>query len=155
LYLAGLQFIRENPRQWLELEGRKLVSFWWFRPNIGRSRADLGEYGLVYDSRWIMPYKILYAGVLFFFLVGIVLSVSRWRIYSLFYFLFVYLTVVYVGFEVITRYRWEIEPFMLILATTAAWYIVQRALPVSSQSPAWLRSSCRWFSTTRGTPGSG
>jgi hypothetical protein len=155
LYLAGLQFIRENPRQWLELEVRKIVSFWWFRPNIGKSRADLGEYGLVYDSRWIMPYKILYAGVLFFFLAGTVLSVSQWRVYSLFYFLFGYLTVVYVGFEVITRYRWEIEPFILILATTAALYIVQRILPVSSQSPAWLRSSYRWLSTKRGTPGRG
>jgi hypothetical protein len=153
LYLAGLQFIRENPRQWLELEVRKVISFWWFRPNMGKSRADLGEHGLVYDSRWIMPYKILYAGVLFFFLAGIVLSVRQWRVYSLFYFLFLDLTVVYVGFEVITRYRWEIEPFMLILATTAALYIVQRALPVSSQSPAWLRSSYRWLSTKRGTPG--
>jgi hypothetical protein len=132
LYLAGLQFIRENPRQWLELEGRKVISFWWFRLNMGKSRADLGEHGLVYDSRWITPYKVLYAGVLFFFLAGIVLSVSQWRVYSLFYFLFGYLTAVYVGFEVITRYRWEIEPFMLILATTAALYIVQRALPVSS-----------------------
>jgi hypothetical protein len=153
LYLAGLQFIRENPRQWLKLEARKVISFWWFRPNMGKSRADLGEYGLVYDSRWIMPYKILYAGVLFFFLAGIVLSVSQWRVYSLFYFLFLDLTVVYVGLEVITRYRWEIEPFMVILATTAVLYIVQRALPVSSQSPAWLRSSYRWLSTKRGTPG--
>lgn len=153
LYLAGLQFVRENPKQWLKLEGRKIISFWWFRPNIGRSRADLGEYGLVYDSRWIMPYMVLYASIFILFLAGIIFSLGQWRVYSLFYFLFAYLTAVYVGFEVITRYRWEIEPFMLIPATTAALYIIQRALPVLNRSPAWMRNSYGWFSTKKGPPG--
>jgi 4-amino-4-deoxy-L-arabinose transferase-like glycosyltransferase len=138
LYLAGLQFIRENPRKWLGLVGRKIISFWWFRSNMGRSRADLGEYGLVYDSRWIVPYMIVYAIIFVFFIAGLVLSLGQWRLYSLFYFWFLYLTAVYAAFEVITRYRWEIEPFILILATTAALYIAQRALSVSSRSLAWL-----------------
>jgi hypothetical protein len=128
LYQAGWRFIQQNPGQWLALAKTKLVSLWWFRPNIGKSRADLGQYGLVYDSRWIMPYKILYATFFPLFLVGIALSLARWRTYSLFYILFLYLTIVYTTFHVMTRFRWEIEPYILLFAIMAVVDIGQRVL---------------------------
>jgi len=126
LYSAGWRFIQENTGRWLALAKTKLVSFWWFRPNMGRSRADLGEHGLVYDSGWILPYKILYATLLPLFLVGMALSLARWRTYSLFYILFLYLTIVYTIFHVMTRFRWEIEPYILLFAIVAFVDIVQR-----------------------------
>jgi hypothetical protein len=128
LYQAGWRFIRENPRQWLSLVKTKLLSFWWFRPHIGQSRADLGEHGLVYDPRWIIPYKFLYATLFPFFLGGLILSIRRWRAYVLFYLLFAYLTVVYLAFNVMTRYRWEIEPYILFFALAALVHLVQRVL---------------------------
>jgi 4-amino-4-deoxy-L-arabinose transferase-like glycosyltransferase len=138
LYQAGWRFIQENPGQWLALGKTKLMSLWWFRPNLGRSRADLGEHGLVYDSRWIMPYKLLYAALFPLFLAGMVLSFSRWRIYSLFYVLFLYLTVVYVAFHVMTRFRWEIEPYILLFVIVAILDIGQRILSRFGRGPLAL-----------------
>ncbi len=43
-----------------------------------------------------------------------------------------YLTVVYVAYNAITRYRWEMEPYLLMLAALAlvtAWRRVLPALP--------------------------
>jgi len=140
LYQAGWRFIQENPRQWLALLKTKLLSFWWFRPHIGESRADLGEYGLVYDPRWITPYKILYVAIFPFFLGGLVFSLRRWRTYALFYFLFAYLTIVYLAFNVMTRYRWEIEPYILLFALTAIVYLPSRVLQWSRKL-VWMGSS--------------
>jgi hypothetical protein len=125
LYQAGWRFIRENPHQWLALTKTKVLSFWWFRPHMGKSRADLGEHGLVYDPRWIVPYKLLYATLVPFFLGGLALSLRRWRIFALFHLLFAYLTVVYSAFNVMTRYRWEIEPYILLFAIAAIVHLVQ------------------------------
>lgn len=141
LYRAAWRFIQENPGQWLTLAKTKLVSLWWFRPNLGRSRADLGEHGLVYDSRWIMPYKLLYAALFPLFLVGMALSLSRWRIYSLFYILFFYLTIVYMAFHVMTRFRWEIEPYILLFAIIPIVDVGQRILSRFDWVPRALLST--------------
>lgn len=140
LYQAGWRFIRENPHQWLALVKTKLVSFWWFRPHIGESRADLGEHGLVYDPGWIAPYKFLYATLFPFSLGGLALSLRRWRTYALFYLLFAYLTMVYSAFNVMTRYRWEIEPYILLFALAAMVHLVHRVLQWGKSS-AWVGSS--------------
>jgi len=121
LYLASLRFIRDNPRQWLGLVKAKLISFWWFRPNIGTYRD-------FYRSTWILPYKVVYAIVLSLFMVGIFLSIPCWRKCSLFYLLFAYMTAAYVSFNVITRYRWEIESYMLMFAAVAVADIGWRIL---------------------------
>jgi len=140
LYQAGWRFIQDNPRQWLALLKTKLLSFWWFRPHIGESRADLGEYGLVYDPRWITPYKILYVAIFPFFLGGLVFSLRRWKTYALFYFLFAYLTIIYLAFNVMTRYRWEIEPYILLFALTAIVQLALRALQWDKKL-VWMGSS--------------
>ncbi len=122
LYLAGLRFIRDNPRQWLGLVKAKMISFWWFRPNIGTYRD-------FYRSAWIMPYKVVYTALLSLFAVGLFLSRHRWRRCSLLYLLFIYVTATYVGFNVITRYRWEIESYMFIFAAVTVVEMGRRILP--------------------------
>ena len=112
LYRASFSFIRADPQRWLGLLAQKLVSLWWFRPNIGLSSG-------FYEEGWILPYKILYSGVLAAALAGLVLSAKRWRRYVLLYGTFAYLTAVYVVYHAITRYRWEMEPYLLVLAALA------------------------------------
>lgn len=121
LYLASLRFIRDHPRQWLGLVRAKAISFWWFRPNIGTYRN-------FYRSAWVLPYQLIYAGVLFLFSIGLFLSLRRWRVCSLFYLLFMYVSAAYVSFNVITRYRWEVESYMLIFAAVAVAYLGQRVV---------------------------
>lgn len=116
LYTAGLTFIRDNPGDWLRLLLTKVASFWWFRPNLGRSSSVPGGESPYYDPRWIAPYQGVYVIVLALLLIGLVCSLRDWRTLALFYLLFGYLTAVYAVFNVITRYRWEIEPFLLTFA---------------------------------------
>jgi len=113
LYRAGLEFIRTQPRTWFFLFLSKVWSFWWFRPNVGDNRV-------FYDVAWIWPYRILYAGVMFLFCVGLVLSLPRWREHTIFYYLIFYLTLAYAAFNVLMKYRWEMEQFMLLIAAGGA-----------------------------------
>jgi hypothetical protein len=125
LYGASLAFIQAYPRHWLGLLAQKFVSLWWFRPNVGQSSG-------FYQESWILPYQILYTGVLIAAVAGLVLSFKHWRRYVVVYGLFAYLTVVYVAYNAITRYRWEMEPYLLVLAALAlvtGWRRVSSALP--------------------------
>ena len=133
LYLASLHFIRDDPRRWLGLVKAKTINFWWFRPNIGTYRN-------FYRSTWVLPYQLVYTGVLSLFVIGLFLSVRRWKACSLFYLLFMYMTMAYVSFNVITRYRWEVESYMLIFAAVAVAHIGQRVVDRSG----WRRRvGCR------------
>jgi hypothetical protein len=105
-FQAGLAFIREQPKAWLTLMAQKTVSFLWFRRNIGA----------LYDASWTAYYKPVYVALVILLLVGLVVSARDWRRYSLLYMLFVFYTVIFVAYNVQTRYRWEIEPFFLIFA---------------------------------------
>ena len=105
-FQAGLAFIREQPRAWLTLMGQKAIGFLWFRRNIGAR----------YDASWTAYYKPVYVVLVILLLVGLVVSARDWRRYSLFYMLFIFYTVVFVAYNVESRYRWEIEPFFLIFA---------------------------------------
>jgi len=127
LYHAGWEFIHSQPRHWLGLTVAKFRALWWFRPNIGTYRS-------FYKSSWTASYKVLYTLLLALALGGILLSRQRWRDTVLLYLLFSTLTVGYVSFNVITRYRWEMEPFLILLA----------AVPVSQ---LWVRATRRWQQT--------
>jgi hypothetical protein len=104
---------------WLKLEWRKLVSFWWFRPNLGANP--------LYRAHWTSLYKVGYAALFSLTLVGAVLSLrgaaadsaGGWRGFALLYGIMIYTSLVQVLFEVLTRYRWEIELLMLIFAALA------------------------------------
>lgn len=124
LYQAGLEFIRENPDQWLDLLGAKLTGFWFFRENIGST----------YQASWSHYYKWGYVAVLLLALAGAVLTRRQWRSYLLLYLLFAYYTVVYLIYHVQTRYRWEIEALFFILAAAAVWWLFERILERRSVS---------------------
>jgi 4-amino-4-deoxy-L-arabinose transferase-like glycosyltransferase len=112
LFQAGIAFIQTQPRLWLSLTVQKLVSFWLFRPNIGAVRY-------LYDPKWVLPYQVLYSLLLPLAAIGIILSFKQWRMYSLLYTCFAYFVGVYVAFNVVTRYRFEIEQFLLFFASLA------------------------------------
>lgn len=118
-YRVAFSFIRENPGSWLGLLGRKLVGLWWFRENVGRSSG-------FYEESWILPYKVLYAIVLILVAAGLVLSARHWRRYLLLYGMCVYLSVAYLVYHVITRYRWEMEPYLLISASLGIVQILRK-----------------------------
>jgi hypothetical protein len=109
LYRAGLSYIIQHPRDWMTLAARKFTAFWWFRPNLGAA----------YEESWTRYYRPIYVVLVLLSAVGLGISVRQWRRYSLLYLLFVYYTAIHVAFEVLTRYRWEIEPFFFIFASLA------------------------------------
>lgn len=115
LYRAGLAFIREHPDRWLDLLAAKLRGWWWLRENIGTG----------YDPIWLRYYRILYGGVLALALPGLVLSLREWRRWMLLYLTLGYYTLAFVAYCVHTRYRWEIEPYLLVFAALT----VARLLP--------------------------
>ncbi len=112
LYTAGLAFIREHPSDWLRLEGMKFVALWWFRPHIGTYRD-------FYRPVWVRPYQVVYALLLVLLIGGLGITRHRWRSLSLFYLLFAYVTASFCAFNVITRYRWEFEPLIMLFAAAA------------------------------------
>ncbi len=120
LLRAGLDFIRQEPRAWLALTARKLVGSWWLRENIGAS----------YEASWTRVYQPVYALLLAFLLTGLIVSLPRWRRYSLLYLLFGFYTLSNLAFHVQTRYRWEIEPFFFIFAAVA---LLALAAPLHQQ----------------------
>jgi Dolichyl-phosphate-mannose-protein mannosyltransferase len=125
LYSASLAYIRTHPGRWLGLLVHKFVSLWWFRPNIGRSSG-------FYQESWILPYQVLYTGMLIAAVAGLVLSLKHWRQHVVPYGMLAYLTAVYVAYHAITRYRWEMEPYVLVLVALAlvtGWRRASAGLP--------------------------
>jgi hypothetical protein len=118
-YRAGLDYIRQYPADWSKLEMQKLVSFWWFRPNLGSNP--------LYRGVWTNPYRVQYALVLVLTVIGLAISARQWRRYALLYAVLALSTVIHLAFNVLTRYRWEIELLMLIFAALAVDAIWQRA----------------------------
>jgi hypothetical protein len=114
-YGAGLDYIRQHPADWLRLEKQKLVSLWWFRPNLGANP--------LYQARWTVLYMLQYPLVLFAAVVGVIISMwgapGSWRRYALVYAILAFYTLVHLAFNVLTRYRWEIELLLLIFAALA------------------------------------
>jgi hypothetical protein len=117
-YRAGLAYIRHHLIDWLELETQKLVSFWWFRPNLGSNP--------LYRGAWTDLYRVQYVPVLVLTVVGLVISARHWRRFALLYAVLIFYTLVHLAFNVLTRYRWEIELLMLIFAALAVDAIWQQ-----------------------------
>jgi hypothetical protein len=66
--------------------------------------------------------------VLFLTVIGLAISARQWRRYALLYAVLALYTVIHLAFNVLTRYRWEIELLMLIFAALAVDAIWQRAV---------------------------
>lgn len=125
-YLAGLSYIGQHPVEWLNLEIQKLVSFWWFRPNLGSNP--------LYRGTWTSLYRFQYVPLLVLTLLGLAASARQWRRYALLYAVPALYTLVHLTYNVLTRYRWEIELLMLIFAALAADEIWQRVVSRSAAS---------------------
>lgn len=120
LYRAGLEYIQQHPADWLQLVGQKLVSFWWFRPNLGSNP--------LYREQWTALYRYQYVPLFALAVVGVAISGRQWRRYALLYAILIIYTLVHLAFNVLTRYRWEIELLMLLFAALAlvtAWQQIQ------------------------------
>ena len=128
-YRAGLDYIRQQPLDWLRLEGRKLLSFWLFRPNLGANP--------LYQDQWTAVYRVQYILLLVLVIPGVALAARRWRRYALLWALFGYYTLVHLVFNVLTRYRWEFELLLLIFAALALEWIGRRLMGQIKQ--VWLR----------------
>lgn len=120
-YRAALDYVRAEPAEWVALEVRKLLSFWWFRPNLGANPHYRGE--------WTALYRLVYAAVALGALAGLILSArgDGWRRWGLVYAVLVVQTLVYLGFHVLTRFRWEMEFLLLILASFSVARACQKA----------------------------
>lgn len=116
LYAAGTQFIREQPSQWLALVATKLTAFWLVRANIG------GEY----EAAWTRYYLLVYGALLILFAPGLVIALTQWRRYALLYMTLIYFTAAYVAYHVQMRFRWEIEPYLIVFAAVAVAYYARR-----------------------------
>lgn len=148
-YRAAVEYVRAEPAEWLALEGRKLLSLWWFRPNLGANPQ--------YQDEWTAAYRLVYAAVAFVALAGLALSLrsdpspgpirpvrssparggedDAWRRWGLIYTVLGIQTLVYLGFHVLTRFRWEMEFILLILASFLIARACQRA-GLTSVGPA-------------------
>lgn len=118
LYQAGLEYIQQHPQEWLQLMWVKFKSFVWFRPNIGNR----------YNETWTIYYKYLYATLLVPFMIGVYLSISKWKKYALLYLLFGLYTGFYTIFQVQMRYRWEVEPHFFVFIALAIVFIAHKAM---------------------------
>jgi 4-amino-4-deoxy-L-arabinose transferase-like glycosyltransferase len=116
LYQAGFKYIQEHPAEWLQLMWVKFKSFIWFRPNIGNR----------YDETWTLYYRYLYAMLLVPFVIGIYLSITKWKKYSLLYMLFASYAGFYTFFQVQMRYRWEIEPYFFVFIALTLIVIIEK-----------------------------
>jgi 4-amino-4-deoxy-L-arabinose transferase-like glycosyltransferase len=126
-YQAAFQAIRQDPRRWAHLTLEKAIGLWWFRPNIGLSSG-------FYQEAWILPYKIIYVIVLLLAITGLAISFRSWRRYVLLYGVLLYLSLAYIVFNVITRYRWEMKPYLFIFTALALvragrWLAERRTWP--------------------------
>ena len=116
LYRAGFEYIQQNTQEWLQLMWVKFKSFVWFRLNIGKR----------YDETWTIYYKYLYAALLVPFIIGVYLSIPKWKKYLLLYMLFGFYTGFYTVFHVQMRYRWEIEPYFFVFIALTIVLIMKK-----------------------------
>jgi len=112
-YTQGIKFIQEHPRQFIHLAGRKLLYFFFFRPNIGNS-YEAAKYRLFDLVRWLfiaswlvfIPYAI----------VGIFSLGKQWREHSLLFVILLSQAVVSMIYFSGTRFRTPIDGLVIIWA---------------------------------------
>lgn len=102
-------FIRGNPRRFIELYLKKVFYFWWFSP----------QSGAIYPRIYLTLYKCIYFIVAAFFLLGVLKATifcgKAMRNNSMvLIFVFAAICLTQSLFYVEGRHRWIIEPLMLV-----------------------------------------
>jgi 4-amino-4-deoxy-L-arabinose transferase-like glycosyltransferase len=106
----GLDYIKAHPGRFVAMIPAKLHALWWFN--------DLVE------SSFGWWRKAVYGALLVPFVAGLALSLRRWRTWLLLYLMFLAITGIYAIFYGEARFRYVLEPFMMVMAAVAlerAW----------------------------------
>ncbi len=104
--------IMKNPYKFIRLIPLKFLWFW--EPFGGK------DYGLRFS------YDIIYGGVMLFFLFGLVGSRAMWKDLLPIYALIGYFILVSLVFYASRRFRMQVEPFIIILASYGVFWTVER-----------------------------
>ena len=107
-YLGGaaIEIIRDNPKRFIKLMGKKFIRFWNIVPNYeGFSSFKYRIISMLSDGI-ILPLSIL----------GIILSLRIRRKMLLFYLIIIFFTFFHMIFLASIRYRVPIMPFMIIFS---------------------------------------
>ncbi len=106
LKAAAISFIRENPRRFVELAGLKFVRFWRLWPFATAYQSPM----IIVVS--LLSYGLMLAAALIFFLR---FAKGRWREVSPILLLAAYLSAIHMITIGSIRYRYPLEPFLIIL----------------------------------------
>jgi hypothetical protein len=117
MWRAGVEYIRQDPKAFVEHAAIKFVRFWRLWPHFDEYSKPIyiAIYVLSYVPIFVMTlvYLILW-GIPEFLLIAPMLAFAA------------YMTLVNVVFAASIRYRMPIEPFMIVLAATATVRLVRR-----------------------------
>ncbi|MBN2172016.1 MAG: glycosyltransferase family 39 protein [Candidatus Krumholzibacteriota bacterium] len=116
-YGRALSYVREEPGRYLALFFKKVYYFWWCQ--------DVARFG--YPGAWSRAYQALYGFLLPFAAAGALFWRRRWRRLFPVYFLLAEYTLLYGAYFVRSRFRWEIEPLLLLFAVVG-WFDITRRL---------------------------
>ena len=115
------KYMREQPGDFIKGILRKGAYFWWFYPQTG----------LFYPRIYLIIYKVVYILTVAFAIAGLLLC-QRKRLWSP---LMVYPTLLVLGIYGVhtvnfmeMRHRWTVEPVLLIFASLALYYLIQKMI---------------------------
>jgi tetratricopeptide (TPR) repeat protein len=119
----AVQYVLENPADWLELEGRKLLLYWNAREIWNNRSIDVSR-----GFSWVLRLPLLSFGVLApFALLGMGLSRARWReLFPLLALVGVSVATALITF-VLSRYRMGTVPILIIFGAYAVSSLIQIA----------------------------
>ena len=121
-YAHGLEFIQNSPVQSLELFGRKLVYFLFFRPNIGSNyeqvQLPVGLAGWLFILSWL--------ALLPFALLGLLNLGNHWREHVFLMVIFVCLAIMTSIYFAGTRFRVPIDGFVMLWAVVGVNLLVTK-----------------------------
>jgi len=109
-YNKALTFIKEHPLEFLKLSLKRVYYYWWFPPDHLVFPGPGREYSLIK--------KVSYGILLIFGMIGSVFSRQKWKEISLFWMLFLTLTLIYgVSLLGAQRYRMPIDLYLCVFAS--------------------------------------
>jgi hypothetical protein len=124
---AVLDFARNDPAEAFLLVLKKIYYFWWFSPHSG----------LLYPAIWLAAYKVYYSVILFFAVIGLLVSLRSARESvrtgtTLFLLLAGSVSLTQALFYVEGRHRWQAEPLLLVFTAAGFLYLLRRSGSVAS-----------------------
>lgn len=110
-YMTALKFIKENPKMYCRLVIDRFFRFWRMSPHTFSGPGEsYKSYHVVISLLTNIPIFIL-AGL------GFLISIHRWRDFSLFYLLIFFWSIpIILFFKTIIRYREPLIPLVIVMA---------------------------------------